>query len=687
MLAFFKKNHSLILWGFLFIAGIFLLFLGITSEGIWYDESYTAAVINHSIINIIKFTANDNHPPLYYILLKIFSLIFGNSLFALRAFSALAIISLAGLGAEPIRKSFGNKAGMIFSFLVFFLPINHSMAHDIRMYTWTCFFVTATAVFAYNSILGNNKIDWFLFGLFSLAAAYSHYYGLLAITGLYFFVFLWVIIKDRGKILNFLKIVLLFMFLYFPWIFILIAQTSRVSKDFWLWPVSWYSVWVALKFPFSNKFSEGSSELLVLWGFLYICFFVFYGIFSGLIKKQHDVKISILALLGYLFTFLGGVILSYIIRPLFLDRYVFTVIGLLTLSMAYGINQVKNKILIFISLWLFLIFAVPEIIHIQKIKFNGPMHEVYTFLKDKIKKEDIFLHNDEHPLGTFYYYFPENKHFLYLKPGFKGYSNYDVFLPQGEVGSDYSEFLKENSNVWLINRLRVPYYISRTKILDKGFKQIKNTSKTFVLPNSWYGLHLMKYSKGEKKIIKRGVGTIKIKTTGFRNNSGTACLVLRNLEEFELFNGRVPKTVEKRMFDKYILNNKTLPNTDKSFLSNYYQINKENTHYNRKAGLIKTDFYNIWHTFQKINRKTLPIKNNEALFVFENLPFADYVATVIHDENNNEKLDYGNWHPEEGVGITNSLGKPKGDPYFEVHNITLDSNILEVEVPLYYFYE
>ena len=87
-------------WGIL-AAGTILLFAGITNESLWYDESYTGALVKQSFSNIIQITGGDNHPPLYYLTLRVFTLIFGNTVLSLRAFSVLGALSLAALGLGP----------------------------------------------------------------------------------------------------------------------------------------------------------------------------------------------------------------------------------------------------------------------------------------------------------------------------------------------------------------------------------------------------------------------------------------------------------------------------------------------------------------------------------------------------------------------------------------------------------
>lgn len=53
------------------------------------------------------------------------------------------------IGFTHVRKDFGEKVGLIFSFLVFFFPVNLVYSGEIRMYSLAMLLVTLTAIYAY----------------------------------------------------------------------------------------------------------------------------------------------------------------------------------------------------------------------------------------------------------------------------------------------------------------------------------------------------------------------------------------------------------------------------------------------------------------------------------------------------------------------------------------------------------
>ena len=106
----------------------------------------------------------------------------GNSILSFRLVSTACVIIVAILGYTHIRKDFGEKVGIIFSFLVLFMPVVLAYSGEIRMYTMAMLFVTIMAIYAYRIYKsGVSNKNWIIFSIFQLSLlAYTHYYALAA---------------------------------------------------------------------------------------------------------------------------------------------------------------------------------------------------------------------------------------------------------------------------------------------------------------------------------------------------------------------------------------------------------------------------------------------------------------------------------------------------------------------------
>ncbi len=446
-----KINRSfLFTWIIIMAAGTALLFIGITRESLWYDESYTAALMNHSIRDIINITGTDSHPPLYYLLLHGFTVVFGVSVFSLRAFSVVGAAGLAAWGAGPVRRVLGRRFGLIYTFLIFVLPITFSMAQEARMYTWAACFVTGSALFGFLAFKENKGKDWIFFGLLALFAAYTHYYALLASIVIFGLLCMMMLVKKK-KMAPYLITLGAALLGYAPWLFKLTAQVSRVSKSFWIPPVTGEVIKSTLIYPFGNKFSYGWRPEYVDIAFYVAAALILFGLIYRSIKKDEGVKMAAFAVGGYALTILAGIVASYVIRPVLVARYMMPVFGLFTLGLAYGIGSLGKRILPIIGCLVILGLAVPQIRYNAQERFNGPMPEAVAYLETKLVPDDMFLHMDEHTFGTFCYYFPDYEQIYYQPHGTGGYSNYDAFQPQGRVVESL-DAVGTGHRIWVVQR-------------------------------------------------------------------------------------------------------------------------------------------------------------------------------------------------------------------------------------------
>jgi hypothetical protein len=134
-----------------------------------------------------------------------------------------------------------------------------------------------------------------------------------------------------------------------------------------------------LIFPFGNKF--GPLLIYASLAFIIALIFVVAGIVLSVRKRLKEGRFAALAVFIYVSTILGGVVASYLIRPVFVERYSYPVIALFLLAVAYGISLLKKKPLIIIACLLILGLSVPEIVLTNKEQFNGHEEDngIYQF--------------------------------------------------------------------------------------------------------------------------------------------------------------------------------------------------------------------------------------------------------------------------------------------------------------------
>jgi 4-amino-4-deoxy-L-arabinose transferase-like glycosyltransferase len=114
----------------------------LTARSLWLDESFTLLRVNGTWAEIIANTVwrqgiftTDLNPPLYFALLKAWSIFAGLSEFALKSFSAFGAVIVVPLTFVLARDLFGRRAALIAAVLAVLCPAYQWYAAELRMYT------------------------------------------------------------------------------------------------------------------------------------------------------------------------------------------------------------------------------------------------------------------------------------------------------------------------------------------------------------------------------------------------------------------------------------------------------------------------------------------------------------------------------------------------------------------------
>jgi uncharacterized protein (DUF2141 family) len=79
------------------------------------------------------------------------------------------------------------------------------------------------------------------------------------------------------------------------------------------------------------------------------------------------------------------------------------------------------------------------------------------------------------------------------------------------------------------------------------------------------------------------------------------------------------------------------------------------------------------------------IKDKKAQIEFKDIPYGEYAVALIHDENENGKMDYNAIGlPKEGYGFSNDAMGTLGPPDFKAAKFKLDSPKKDVPIKLNY---
>ncbi len=499
-----SKKRQDFLWSLatfsLIIAGLCLRLYRLTSRSLWLDEAAsvkTAAMKN--MAEMIHVVVNDLHPPLSYILLRLWIFLFGSSDLSVRLSSVFwGCIGMFGIYFLcRFGLNWNQKNSNLATLFAAFIPIHAYYSQDVRHYViWF-----ALACFALGFLFrahSSMKLRYFLlFGLFQAILFYTHNGAILycfVINALYL-LFLLLYRKVNGLRLRGILFSWLTSFiLYLPWLPTLIRQLKNPTlfKGFPYWvPVPRPDdLWIAMRkilgvWDLSLSFDVPRGVYLIL--LFPILLFVLSGLFEA--WKDHRVGESVLAVavMAYpLFIYF----LSHLVVPIWLIRvFVPAAIGVPIVA-ALGTKKSlfgrKFHILLIIIVILYVsvnLFTSLNLLHTYKKQdWRGGA----KFISSSVKKEDAVL------VYRHFYSTPLER---YLPPGIE---IKEVEIARDSPQEDLSQKLAKKVIELSKNSERTYLVFASSEVPPKKFLSLMNKTHELKEKKSFYGFEILVFRTSSK---------------------------------------------------------------------------------------------------------------------------------------------------------------------------------------------
>lgn len=406
----FKIANETLWFILIFIFSVFLFLNKITFSDIWIDESVTKALVKYPLKNLIGFLTEDFHPPLYFLGLKWFTFFTGVSDFTIRLFSVLGTLSTLLLSYFAGQRLFGKKGALYFCLLLISLPMLAFQSHNARMYTWAAFSITGVFLYAGLFLQKQAKNDLIWLGLFSLMAAYLHYYSLIAAFWANVFVLLCLLVKKNKAWRAHVIVSGLVVLLYLPWLLTFLGQTGAAIKEFWIPELSLGAIISCYRDPFAMNFGVPISSIILL---IFVYLLTIFSIF----KNRNEKLVLGLALTIYNLTILTGIVFSILIKPILFSRYMAAIMTMLMVPPAIFLINCKSKVIKIFSLVCILLLGLYT--NITAAKFSwGPfrqtmaqLHSGHPQIKKIIHATDVTTGPllDHNEIGNWKHYWIKNE--------------------------------------------------------------------------------------------------------------------------------------------------------------------------------------------------------------------------------------------------------------------------------------
>ena len=342
-----RKNKDIIGKFFFALSVIILIYMLVTPLNhliLHVDEYFTLTLINFNVNEMVRLTAADVHPPLYYLILKFAMSVFGffgissHNLYAVRIVSIIPYAIIMIISYFKIRKDYGwltaglfmLSLGVMSQFFFYFLIA--------RMYSWAILFMLVAFIYTKEIYTKGDLKYWMIVTIASVLSAYTHYFAGISAVCLSLILIYYVIFKNRSQIKNLCISIVAGVILYSYWLSTLFAQLGTIHHGFWVPRITVKSLIEDFGYyAYSNDLFFAVIAIIILIAIIY------------LYKKQLNEKYSVdnfylLTGLGvYLGTIIFALIVSLVYKPVLLARYLIPAAAVLWLSISILINKIEDK--------------------------------------------------------------------------------------------------------------------------------------------------------------------------------------------------------------------------------------------------------------------------------------------------------------------------------------------------------
>ncbi|MCM1330511.1 MAG: glycosyltransferase family 39 protein [Ruminococcus sp.] len=442
-----KENYlPIIIFAVLSVVEIAVIFPIMYGDFLSYDSSYQYGLTRHTLSEIWRLLPEDYSPPFYSVALKLYCMVFGYTLTAMRSFSIFAVVGMLFVAAFPVNTLFGKKSAVYCLIITFCSFTVLNMIHEIRPTIFAMFFYMAVVAYAGVAYFTGKRYSYVCLTVFSVLAMYTHNVAMVGTFGVYVVLLLFSLIqRDWKKLRNFFISGGICGVLYLPWLTVVLSQAKHVSDYFWVPETNFFFVfnWVFKDFYDSNvsgvwKFMLSDNINLIVTAviLLIVIKHINFKKIKGAAHIKDVVNVNaektVYEKIFLIFLFIVASIafmevVSLLVSNLRTQRYYYILAMAWFIVFSALIGHLGNK---FVCAFLALALSVNNIVNIAFTKNevdNSSLPQIVSDIEQRSAGEDIcFLHFHEYSLGIMSYYFPDATNYI-CDETFTVQRDFDVF--------------------------------------------------------------------------------------------------------------------------------------------------------------------------------------------------------------------------------------------------------------------
>lgn len=404
----FRANRRLITTAILLTA--ILQILLIFNYNVWNDEATTIIYILRDFKDLWGTIMVDDHPPLYYLLLKGLISVFGYRFGLVKLFSAVPIILMhiwtGALVLRDPRMRASRHAGPLATLFIVITTLDHNFLYlstEIRMYSLAMFFVTMSGIYAFKVYADGRKRDHVILVLLLLGGAYTHHFATLSEAFICLFLFIFLLRRDIRAIRQVLFITGASFIGYLPWLPVLLGQIGLTSGEarvrFRMTDVRGY---------FSYIIENDAWIVMLLSVILLLAFYALLPDDRRTKEEKAEIVFGLLSISVVFLVMFTGIFVNLKISPVFMGRYLSPALGLFWLGFIVLAARVDHRRIVVLLLGGLIVYKSLTGYTARLItEYDTGTQNIVQAFNEMAGPEDYIVTNNEHlRISVLGFYFP-----------------------------------------------------------------------------------------------------------------------------------------------------------------------------------------------------------------------------------------------------------------------------------------
>ena len=392
----------------LYLLGVMLVVVAISllfviQESLRLDEAQSIWQTSHSLSETLNIVANDVHVPLYHILLHYWMVIFGTGVETVRAMSLVFFLASIPLMYILARTILGRGWSLTVVTLFALSPFMNWYANEARMYTLLAMFAILSQYFYIRILQG--KAGWGGYALTVILGVYSHYFFLFTLMAQAIFYLFNRKKFPVGTLKKFIFTAVGVVLSLTPWILFFIKNGAASNTRPLLQTPSTIDFFNTFsQFLFGFQSDAANTIILSSWPLMVIV--AFFTVRKNLKITPTVAYIVVAAIVPVLLAF----VLSFVVSPFFLSRYMVPAVAPLYIATAWLLSQYSRKVaIVSVTIWLAIIGYT---FYLQTVSPLNPVREDYQSAVTDIQRQattsDVIALTAPFTVYPFEYYYTGN---------------------------------------------------------------------------------------------------------------------------------------------------------------------------------------------------------------------------------------------------------------------------------------